>query len=134
MFCLNVPETFYAMYGLNDFGMVTEWFNPLATSVSLLREHIKKNNVKTLVIIDMMYPVVKEAIKDTSVEHIIVTSVLDSFPTGKKLLYKCQVFGFNRLIQSTPYKYLINKIKGIAPDESNAIKLTNKFQKKEKKP
>ncbi len=139
MFCLNVPETFYAMYGLNDFGMVTEWFNPLATSVSLLREHIKKNNVKTLVIIDMMYPVVKEAIKDTSVEHIIVTSVLDSFPTGKKLLYKCQVFGFNRLIQSTPYKYLINKIKGIAPDErdisplhsttSRAHQKLNAFQK-----
>lgn len=117
MFCLNIPETFYTMYGLNDFGIVTEWFNPLATSANLLRDHILKNNVKTLVVIDVMYPIVKEAIIDTTVEHIIVTSVLDSFPWKMSLLYKIQVFRLNRLLNCSRYQHALSKIEKIVPDE-----------------
>ena len=88
MFCLNTPETFYAMYGLNNIGIATEWFNPSAITVGLLHKHITENNVRIIVITELIYDVVKEAIKNTGIEKVIVISISELFPLYKKILYR----------------------------------------------
>lgn len=130
MFCLNTPETFEAMYGLNDSGIATEWFNPSVVSKELLHDYLVKNKTKCLVIIDMMYPVVKEAIKDTNVEHVIVTSVMDSFPHKTNLAYQLQVFGLNKIISNPYYKHILKEIEGNIPSERELENLSIDDQRK----
>ncbi len=129
MFQLNIPETYYSMYGLNDFGYATEWFNPLTMTEGLLKDHIKKNNVKTIVAIDVMYPLLKKAIQNTNVEQVIITSVQDSFPLNMNILYFMQVFGLNSLLKNPIYQNAIKKIEGIIPEERATNNLTIAEQK-----
>lgn len=130
MFCLNIPETYYSMYGLNDFGMITEWFNPLVMTTDGLRKYLNENKIKTLVMIDAIYPIFKNAIADSNVEKIIVTSVQDSFPLRKKLLYKAQVFGFNAIIENPYYRHAIETIDGKIPSERALTNLSTEEQNK----
>ncbi len=131
MFCLNTPEMIYSLYGLNQLGAVTEWFNPTAISAEMLREHIIENNIKTMVIIDIMYPLVKKAIQGTNVEKIIVTSLKDSFDLKHKMLYEAQIRGINHILQSNYVK------KNIAFIKNNILSLrdegNNTYQKQELK-
>ncbi len=130
MFCLNTPETFMVEYGLNDMGICTEWFNPGVVSKELLYNYLVKNKTKALVIIDVMYPVVKEAIKGTNVEHVIVTSVMDSFPLKMNLGYQIQVFGLNAVLNNPYYKHAIKGIEGFVPSERELNDLSIDEQRK----
>lgn len=111
MMCLNTPEMIYSLYGLNKMGAVSEWFNPTAISAEMLRKYILENNIKTMVIIDIMYPIVKEAIKGTKIEHVIVTSVKDSFDLPHKLIYTTQVEGINSILQNSYVRRKIAELK-----------------------
>ena len=117
MFLLNTPETFMMEYGLNDMGIATEWFNPGVVSKELLHDFLIKNKTKTIAIIDVLYPVAKEAIKGTDVKQVIVTSVLDSFPLSKNLAYQIQVFGLNAIANNPYYKHIIKELDGYLPSE-----------------
>lgn len=86
-FGLNTPELVESLYALNKIGAISEWFNPNAMTAGLLRNHIKTNNVKALFIIDIMYPVVKDAIKDTDIAFVVVNSLMDSLPFTKRWAY-----------------------------------------------
>ena len=130
MFGLNVPETYYTMYGANDMGIATEWFNPSAVTPEMLRKHIKENDVKTMVIIDVMYPIVKEAIKGTDVETVIVTSLQDSFPRKMNLLYGVQVFGLNYIYQNPYYKHVLENIVKSMPSDKELFSLSIDEQRK----
>lgn len=130
MFCLNTPETFMIEYGLNDMGIATEWFNPKVVSKELLHEYLTKNNVKTIVIIDVFYPIVKEAIKGTNVENVIVTSVMDSFPLKTNLAYQIKVFGLNAVLNNPYYKHAIKGIEGFMPSERDLNDLSIDEQRK----
>lgn len=111
MMCLNTPEMIYSLYGLNKLGAVSEWFSPTAISAEMLKQYIIENNIKTMVIIDIMYPIVKEAIKGTKVEHVVVTSVKDSFDLPHKLIYTTQVEGINLILQNSFIKKKIAELK-----------------------
>ena len=130
MFCLNTPEVFMAEYGLNDMGICTEWFNPGVVSKELLHNYLVKNKTKALVIIDVMYPVVKEAIKGTNVEHVIVTSVMDSFPFKTNLAYQIQVFGLNVILNNPYYKHVLKGIDNFILNERDLNDLSIEEQRK----
>lgn len=130
LFCLNTPETFMTMYGLNDMGIATEFFNPKVVSKELLHNYLVKNNTKALVIIDLMYPVVKEAIKGTNVKEVIVTSVMDSFPLKKNLAYQIQVFGLNAVLSNPYIKHVLSELEGYMPSERELNELSVDEQRK----
>lgn len=130
MFCLNTPATFMMEYGLNDMGIATEWFNPLVVSKELLHDYLIKNKTKTMVIIDVMYPVVKEAIKDTNVEHVIVTSVMDYFPLKTNIGYQAKVFGLNSVLNNPYYIHAIKEIEGSMPSDRELNELSIDEQRK----
>ena len=94
-FGLNTPELVESLYAISKIGAISEWFNPNAMTPELLRNHIVKNNVKALFIIDIMYDVVKKAIEGTNVEFVIVNSLMDSLPKSKSILYYLKIFGLD---------------------------------------
>lgn len=110
MFCLNTPETFMIEYGLNDMGICTEWFNPGVVSQELLHNYLISNKIKAMVIIDIMYPVAKEAIKGTDVQFVLITSVLDSFPLHLNLGYKFQMFALNAISRNPYYMHVLKEL------------------------
>lgn len=110
MLLLNTPEMLNSLYGLNDLGAITEWFNPKAISVEMLRKHIIENDIKVLFSIDILYPILKEAIKGTQVEQVVINSVMDSFPVSKNILYKTQVFGLNSIVSNSFFRDYMSKL------------------------
>ena len=95
-FGLNTPELVESLYALSKIGAISEWFNPNAMTPDLLRNHIINNNVKALFIVDIMYPIVKEAIEGTEVEFVIVNSMMDSLLKSKEILYYLKIFGLDK--------------------------------------
>lgn len=84
---VTIPETIYTFYGLNRLGVISNMVDP-RTSVEGICEYIKEVDSKIVVTIDVAYPKIVEAVKDTNVEKIIVISPADSLPQPKKFLYK----------------------------------------------
>ena len=107
---LNTPEVTYSLYAVNRLGAASEWFNPSVISPTLLKEHIIKNNIKTIFTIDIAYDLVKKAIEGTGVENVIVNSLTDSFSQDMKRKYNIQVYGINMIIKSKIYNKLLSKI------------------------
>ncbi len=110
MLCMNTLEKEYSQYALNDLGAISEWFNPLAISPELLRKYLNESNVKYVFAVDVMYPVIKEAIKGTKVERVIINSVKDSFPRKMNFLYDVQVFGLGSFVRTNYFQNQIKKI------------------------
>jgi long-chain acyl-CoA synthetase len=129
-FGLNTPEMVESLYALNKIGAITEWFNPNAMTPDLLRKHINDNHIEYLFIIDIMYDLVKEAIKGTSVQKIIVNSVLDSLPKDKGFAYFINNFGLDLFVQSDYMKKMSEIIYNSY--ESNKDELIKKLKFNEK--
>lgn len=126
MFCLNTPEMVASMYGLNRIGAVTEWFNPQGITPLMIHNLIVENDIKTIVTIDILYDILKEAIKGTNVKNVIVNSVMDSFSRSMNLKYKFQVFGMNKVLNSNFYKKKIAYLENGSNDQ-NSISFLDKL-------
>lgn len=100
MFMLNTPEFAYSYYALNNIGAVCEWFNPNGVTPELIRKMINENNVKYMVISDVLYDIVKEGVKGTNIERVVVNSLRDSFDFFTDMAYSLEVFGINKLLES----------------------------------
>lgn len=121
MFCLNTPEMVASMYGLNRIGAVTEWFNPQGITSYMIHKLIVENDIKTIVTIDVLYDILKEAIKETGVKHVIVNSVQDSFNFSMKNKYKMQVFGLSKFLNSSLYRKKMKNIKENLSDDRDSF-------------
>lgn len=99
-FLLNTPELFYSFYGLNDIGGVSEWFNPKGMTPALVRKYINDCNIKYMVVSDVLYPIMKEAVKGTNIERVIVNSVRDSFTSFMDLKYMTLLQTVNGIVNS----------------------------------
>ena len=84
---VTIPETIYTFYGLNRIGAVSNMIDP-RTSAEGIREYILEVDAKVVVVLDMAYEKIKEAIVGTNVSHVIMLSPSDSLPAAKKLLYR----------------------------------------------
>lgn len=111
-FGLNTPELIESLYALSKIGAISEWFNPNAMTPELLRNHIKKNNVKALFVIDIMYGIVKEAIKGTDVEFVVVNSLMDSLPKTKKIAYYSKIFCLDHIMRMSILRKTKDEIYG----------------------
>ncbi len=100
IFGLNTPEIVTTFYALNEMGAVSEWFNPKGMTVQMMRDFINKNNIKHLVITNVMYLIAKEAIKGTQVEKVIVNNITDSFDLIANIGYFYKVVFPNMLNNS----------------------------------
>lgn len=82
----NTPQSVISYYGVLLAGGTVVQTNPLYTEREL--EHqLKDADVKMIICVDLVHPRVMKVKGNTSLEHIIVTSIKDYLPFPKNLLY-----------------------------------------------
>lgn len=84
---VNTPETVFVIYGLNRLGAIANMIDP-RTNENQLCKYMNECEAKTVVTIDLAYPVIKKAVKNSEVEKIVVISAAYSLPGYKRLLYQ----------------------------------------------
>lgn len=109
MFLLNTPEFGYSFYAVNNIGGISEWFNPRGITPELIRNFINDNNIRFMIISDVVYPVFKEGIKGTNIERVIVNSLRDSFDNLTDAMYITQVLGINSFLNQPIAKKALSK-------------------------
>src|SRR5690606_32497748 len=81
----NTPQSVISYYGVLLAGGTVVHTNPLYTEREL--EHqLKEAGVKILIVVNLVHPRVMKVKANTSLEHIIVTSIKDYLPFPKNLL------------------------------------------------
>ena len=83
---VNTPEMVYALYALNRLGAIANMVDP-RTNVDGIHEYIFESDARFVMTIDLAYPAIVKAAKETSVQKIIVVSPADSLPPVTKVLY-----------------------------------------------
>ena len=84
---VNMPETIYALYALDRLGAVANLIDP-RTNVEQLRNYITECSAKLVVTVDIAYPIIQQAAKETTVEKIVAISPADSLPLVKRIAYR----------------------------------------------
>lgn len=84
---VTTPELIYAIYALNYIGAIPNMVDP-RTSIEGIRGYVKEVSSKMILTIDVAYPKILEAAKDTSVKNIITLSAFESMPTLLKTVLK----------------------------------------------
>ncbi len=80
----NCPQNVIAFFGALRLGAVVVEHNPLYTEAEL-RHQLADCGAKVVVCLDRVYDTVAKVVKDTSVEHIITTSIVDFLPRVDQL-------------------------------------------------
>lgn len=83
---VNIPETVFALYALNRLGAIANLADP-RTNEEQLHDYILECGAKLIVTIDLAYPVIKDAAKNTPVKTIITVSPADSLSPINRIHY-----------------------------------------------
>lgn len=84
---VNTPEMVYALYALNRLGAIVNMVDP-RTHVDGIHEYILESDARYVITVDLAYPAIVKAAKETAVEKTIVVSPADSLPPVMKCLYQ----------------------------------------------
>ena len=84
---VNTPEMVYALYALNRLGAIANMVDP-RTNVDGIHDYITEVNARLVLTIDLAYPAIVKAVKNTEVSKIVVISAADSMPWVTKRLYR----------------------------------------------
>ncbi|MBQ6547005.1 MAG: acyl--CoA ligase [Bacilli bacterium] len=77
--CAGIPETTYAFYALSKIGACANSMSPFF-DVAGMTERINDCDSKILLVMDQFYPSVKEKVKESTIEKIVVVPTLNSSP------------------------------------------------------
>lgn len=83
---VNTPEMVYTLYALNRLGAIVNMVDP-RTNADGIHEYILESDARFVLTVNLAYPVIVKAAKNTSVDRIIVLSPADSLPSIAKMLY-----------------------------------------------
>ena len=82
----NCPQGAIAYYGILYSGAIVVQTNPLYTEREL-EYQMKDSGAKAIITLDLLYPRVTKILKNTQLEHVIVTGIKDYLPFPKNLIY-----------------------------------------------
>ena len=126
-FCMpNIPEVLIGFYALNKIGVIANMVHPLSAEEEI-KEALLTTKSKYLVIVDIFYDKVKEAVKSTNVKNVIFVSPANSM----KILLK---FGY-KLINIGKYKkfprndFYISWKRFIRKSKSSKLEIKEKYGK-----
>lgn len=85
----NLPEIFYAIYGLNRIGAVANLIDP-RNNADRIKQYINQVNSTRLIMIDVAYPKIDKLIHDTGVKEVYTVSPTDSLPLGLNYIQKAK--------------------------------------------
>jgi len=82
----NTPQSVIAYYGILYAGGIVVQTNPLYMEREI-EYQMKDSGAKVILTLDILYPRVSKVMKNTELEHIIVTAIKDYLPFPKNLIY-----------------------------------------------
>ncbi|WP_442970815.1 AMP-binding protein [Rossellomorea sp. LJF3] len=82
----NTPQSVIAYYGILYAGGVVVQTNPLYMEREI-EYQMNDSGAKVILTLDILYPRVSKVMKNTDLEHIIVTAIKDYLPFPKNLIY-----------------------------------------------
>jgi long-chain acyl-CoA synthetase len=86
----NCPQNVIAFFAALRLGAIVVEHNPLYTEAEL-RHQLADCGAKVVVCLDRVYDTIAKVKADTAVQHVIVTSVADYLPLGKRLQLRLPV-------------------------------------------
>lgn len=73
----GIPETVYSFYGLSSIGGISSMLPPHFTKEQIIKT-INDTESELLIVMDIFYESIKEALKDTSIKNIVLLPTLNS--------------------------------------------------------
>ena len=126
-FCMpNIPEVLIGFYALNKLGAIASMVHPLSAEEEI-KESIMATKSKCLVIVDIFYDKVKNAIKGTKVRNVIFVSPANSMKPLLKIGYK--FINFRKYKKFPKNDFYMSWSKFIRKSLSNKIEIKDKYGK-----
>lgn len=118
----NIPQAVIAYYGALKAGAIVVHVNPLYVSREI-EAQIRDAGSETILTLDRLYPRVAAVKERTPLKRIIVTSVRDFLPLGKRLLYdiKTRLDGHRVRVEPGPPIYDFLTLIKAAPEDAAAF-------------
>jgi long-chain acyl-CoA synthetase len=82
----NCPQNAIAYYGILYSGAIVVQTNPLYTEREL-EYQMNDSGAKAIITLDLLYPRVTKIVKNTKLNHVIVTGIKDYLPFPKNIIY-----------------------------------------------
>lgn len=82
----NGPQSVIGYFGVLYAGAIVVQTNPLYTEREL-EYQMDDSGAKVILTLDILFPRVSKVMKNTQIEHIIVTAIKDYLPFPKNLIY-----------------------------------------------
>ena len=82
----NTPEEVCMFYAINEVGAVANMIHPLSSEKEI-EDYLNQSHSKVMLCVDIAYPHVEPILKNTEIEHVIVTSATKSMAVVVKVLY-----------------------------------------------
>jgi long-chain acyl-CoA synthetase len=105
----NCPQTIIAFYGALSIGAVVVMTNPMYVEREMTHQ-FNDAGVKVLVGLDHLFPRIDKVWKETTVEHLVITSIRDYLPFPLNLLYPLKAKKQN-LNMKVPYSGSVHQFK-----------------------
>lgn len=82
----NCPQSAIAYFGILYTGAIVVQTNPLYTERELVYQMVD-SGAKAIISLDILFPRISRIIKETELEHVIITGIKDYLPFPKNLVY-----------------------------------------------
>ena len=82
----NTPEALMSFYAINKIGATSSMIHPLSAE-NEIKHYLNISNSKVLITIDLSWDRIKNILKETKVEKVIIVSVKESMPLLLKYSY-----------------------------------------------
>ncbi|MGM0830412.1 MAG: long-chain-fatty-acid--CoA ligase [Bacillota bacterium] len=116
----NTPQSVIAYYGILYAGGIVVQTNPLYMEREI-EYQMKDSGAKVILTLDILYPRVSKVMKNTELEHIIVTAIKDYLPFPKNLIYpfiQKKQYGIVVKVDHSGQNHLFTEIMKTAKPES----------------
>lgn len=115
----NCPQAVIAYYGTLYSGAIVVQTNPLYTEREL-EYQMKDAGAKVILALDILYPRVSKIVKNTQIEHVIITGIKDYLPFPKNLIYpfiQKKEYGITVKVEHRGINHLFTEIMKIAKSD-----------------
>jgi long-chain acyl-CoA synthetase len=113
----NCPQSVISYYAILMIGGIVVQTNPTYVEREL-RYQMNDSQAKAIICLDLLYPRVQKVKADTSLQHVIVTSVKDYLPFPKNMLYPIKQKKEYGIIVHVEYSTRVHAFKKLATSGS----------------
>ncbi|MGE7921728.1 AMP-binding protein [Viridibacillus arvi] len=115
----NCPQGVIGYFGVLYAGGIVVQTNPLYTEREI-EYQMKDSGAKVILSLDILYPRIAKVIKDTHLEHVIITAIKDYLPFPKNLMYpfiQKKQYGFKVTVEHSGSNHLFTEIMRVSTTE-----------------